>query len=120
MELSELLPHTGSIVDEITLVRSMLTESVDHESALRLIHSGKFLAGMPSWGSWVVYALGSEKGNLPAYVVLPDPGGLPVDGEKKWTAGWLPALYQGTMFRSGAAPLLHLVPPAAVLPAARK
>ena len=119
MELSELLPHTGGIADEITLVRSMMTESVDHESALRLIHSGKFLAGMPSIGSWVVYALGSENDNLPAYVVLSDPGGLPVDGEKNWTSGWLPALYQGTMFRAGAAPVLNLAPSANVLPAVR-
>ncbi len=120
MEISELLPHTGGIADEITLVRSMMTESVDHESALRLIHSGKFLAGMPSLGSWVVYALGSENANLPAYVVLSDPTGLPVDGEKNWTSGWLPALYQGTVFRSGAAPVLNLAPPAGALPAARR
>jgi len=120
MELSELLPHTGSIADEITLVRSMTTESVDHESALRLIHSGKFLAGMPSIGSWVVYALGSENANLPAYVVLSDPGGYPVDGDKNWTSGWLPAVYQGTTFRSGGSPVLHLAPPAGSLTAGRR
>lgn len=120
MEMSELLPHTGSIADEITLVRSMSTESVDHESALRLIHSGKFLAGMPAWGAWVVYALGSANANLPAYVVLGDPGGLPVDGEKNWTSGWLPAVYQGTMFRSGKSPVFNLVPPADSTPAARR
>ena len=120
MELSELLPHTGSIADEITLVRSMLTESVDHESALRLIHSGKFLAGMPCWGSWLVYALGSENANLPAFVVLSDPGGLPVDGEKNWSSGWLPAFYQGTMFNAGRAPVLNLRPPADTSPAARQ
>jgi hypothetical protein len=119
MELSELLPHTGSIADEITLVRSMTTESVDHESALRLIHSGKFLAGMPSWGSWLIYALGSENANLPAFVVLSDPGGLPVDGEKNWSSGWLPAVYQGTMFNAGRAPVLNLAPPTGATPAAR-
>ncbi len=101
MELCELLPHTAKIVDDITLVRSMSTESVDHESALRLIHTGRFLAGMPVMGSWIVYALGTENANLPAYVVLGDPGGLPVDGERNWSSGWLPAVYQGTMFRSG-------------------
>lgn len=114
LELSELLPHTGSIADEICLVRSMNTESVDHESALRLIHSGKFLAGMPAWGSWIVYALGAENENLPAYVVLGDPGGLPVDGERNWSSGFLPAIYQGTPFRSGASPVLNLQPPAGV------
>src|SRR5207253_856829 len=99
--LSELLPHTAGIADEITLVRSMTTESVDHETALRLIHTGKIQAGRPTWGSWVVYGLGSENQNMPAYVVLADPGGLPVDGVRNWSSGWLPAVYQGTPFRSG-------------------
>lgn len=119
MELCELLPHTGSIADEITLIRSMTTESVDHESALRLIHTGKFLAGMPSWGSWAVYGLGSANDNLPAYVVLSDPGGLPVDGERNWSSGWLPAVYQGTPFRSGDNPVLNLQTPGEVPPSAR-
>jgi hypothetical protein len=111
MELSELLPHTGRVADHLTLVRSMNTESVDHESALRLIHSGRAFAGMPTWGSWVTYALGSDNENLPAYVVLSDPGGLPVDGERNWSAGWLPAVYQGTPFRSGKSPVLNLQTP---------
>ena len=105
MVLSELLPHTAGIVDELTLIRSMTTESVDHEAALRLIHTGKILAGRPTWGSWVVYGLGSENHNLPAYVVLSDPGGLPVDGVRNWSSGWLPAIYQGTPFRSGKTPV---------------
>ncbi|NBV21397.1 MAG: DUF1501 domain-containing protein [Proteobacteria bacterium] len=119
MELSELLPHTGSIADDITLVRSMSTGSVDHESALRIIHTGKFLAGLPSLGSWVLYGLGAENRNLPAYVVLADPGGLPVDGERNWSSGFLPAVYQGTPFRSGAAPVLNLQTPAHLPPAGR-
>lgn len=120
LELSELLPHTGSIADEICLVRSMNTESVDHESALRLIHSGKFLAGMPAWGSWLVYALGAENENLPAYVVLGDPGGLPVDGERNWSSGFLPAVYQGTPFRSGPSPVFNLQLPPNVSPPSRR
>ena len=120
MEMSELLPFTGGIADEITLVRSMSTESVDHESALRLIHTGKFLAGMPTLGSWVVYAMGSENANLPAYVVLSDPGGLPVDGDNNWTSGWLPAVYQGTKFRSGGSPVLNLASPEGTQAAARR
>lgn len=111
MELSELLPHTGSIADEITLIRSMTTGSVDHESALRIIHTGRFLAGLPSLGSWVLYGLGSENENLPAYVVLSDPGGLPVDGERNWSSGFLPAIYQGTPFRSGDSPVFNLQTP---------
>ena len=112
IELCELLPHTAGIVDDITMIRSMKTESVDHESALRLIQTGRFLAGMPVWGSWVVYGLGTENANLPAYVVLTDPGGLPVDGERNWSSGWLPAVYQGTPFRSGNTPVLDLKTPA--------
>lgn len=119
MPLSQLLPHTGSIADDLTLVRSMWTESVDHESALRLIHTGKFLAGLPTMGSWVAYALGTENHNLPTYVVLSDPGGLPVDGEKNWTSGWLPPVFQGTVFRSGTSPVLHLATPAGVSKKAR-
>src|SRR5438552_7997251 len=72
MELSEALPHTAKVADELTLVRSMTTESVDHEAALRMIHSGKTFAGRPAWGSWVLYGLGSVRQALPAYVVLQD------------------------------------------------
>ena len=120
IELSELLPHTAGVVDDLTLVRSMTTESVDHEAALRLIHTGKIQAGRPVWGSWVTYALGAENRELPSYVVLSDPGGLPVDGVRNWSSGWLPAVYQGTPFRSGASPVLNLAPPAETTAAARR
>lgn len=119
MELSELLPYTAGIADDITLVRSMMTESVDHESALRIIHTGRFLAGLPTLGSWLLYGLGSANENLPAYVVLGDPGGLPVDGERNWSSGFLPAVYQGTPFRSGDSPVFNLRTPASVTSAAR-
>ena len=120
MELCELLPHTGSIADEITLVRSMKTGSVDHEAAHRMIHSGRLFAGMPTLGSWVTYALGTENQDLPSYVVLSDPGGLPIDGEKNWSSGWLPAVYQGTVFRSGPSPVLNLQSPNGVSAEARQ
>ncbi len=119
MVLSELLPHTGRIADEITLVRSMTTDSVDHESALRIIHSGKFQAGRPAWGAWVIYGLGTERQDLPAYVVLSDPGGLPVDGIRNWTSGWLPAVYQGTQIRSEGTPIFNLEPLPGMSAAAR-
>jgi len=120
MDLCEHLPHTARIANDICLIRSMATESVDHEAALRLIHTGKFLAGLPVWGSWVLYALGSANENLPAYVVLGDPGGLPVDGEKNWSSGFLPALYQGTPFRSSASPVFNLQTPEGIGPGARR
>ena len=119
IEVSEVLPHTAGIVDEITLVRSVTTESVDHESALRLIHSGKFQAGYPTWGSWINYGLGSANENLPAYVVLTDPGGMPVDSVRNWTSGWLPAEYQGTTFRPGKTPVPNLLTPQDVSSSAR-
>jgi hypothetical protein len=118
--VSELVPNLAGIVDDLTLLRSMTTESVDHESALRLIHTGKVLAGRPAWGSWVVYALGTENQNLPAYVVLSDPGGLPVDGVRNWSSGWLPAIDQGTPFRAGNAPVLNLETPQGVTAEARE
>ena len=111
MELSEILPATGRIADEITLIRSMSTDSVDHETALRAIHTGKILGGRPTWGSWVVYGLGSERQDLPAYVVLSDPGGLPVDGIRNWSSGFLPAVYQGTRLRARGSPVFNLAPP---------
>ena len=82
MDFCELLPCLGSVADELCMVRSMVSESVDHEAALRVIHSGKVFAGRPSWCSWALYGLGSLRQDLPAYVVLSDPGGIPV------TAPW--------------------------------
>jgi hypothetical protein len=111
IEVSEVVPHIAGIVDDITLIRSVTTESVDHESALRLIHSGKFQASYPTWGSWVSYGLGTANQDLPAYVVLTDPAGMPVDSVRNWTSGWLPAEFQGTPFRSGDAPVTNLIPP---------
>ena len=119
-ELSELLPHTARVIDDITLVRSMAGESLDHEAALRAIHTGKTFAGRPVWGSWVLYGLGSMREDLPAYVVLSDPGGLPVDGTNNWSSGFLPAAYQGTVFRATGAPVADLEPPAKMSPAARR
>lgn len=122
--LSELIPHTASIADDIVLVRSMTTESVCHETALRIAHSGHPLAtDRPSFGSWLTYGLGSLNRNLPAFVVLPDPGGLPINGTLNWSAGWLPAQYQGTSFNAGdlsAAPVLNLRTPGRVPEAARR
>jgi hypothetical protein len=97
----------------------MSTGSVDHESALRIIHTGRFLAGLPTMGSWILYGLGSMNENLPAYVVLSDPGGLPVDGERNWSSGFLPAVYQGTPFRGGESPVFNLKTPAKIPAAAR-
>ncbi len=119
IDLSELLPHTAGITDEFTLIRSMTTDSIDHESALRIIASGKFQAGRPTWGSWVIYGLGTERQDLPAYVVLSDPAGLPIDGIRNWSSGWLPAIYQGTQIRSQGTPVFNLDTPSDIPAAAR-
>jgi Protein of unknown function (DUF1501) len=110
MELSELLPHLGEVADDITLIRSMYGEHFNHEPSLYLMHTGRTLPGRPSIGAWVVYGLGTENQNLPAYVVLDDPKQLPVNGVQSWQAGWLPPVYQGTRFRSEGPPLLNLRP----------
>src|SRR4051794_3973571 len=110
MELSELLPGLGSVADDICLIRSMYGEHFNHEPSLYLMHTGRTLPGRPSLGAWVVYGLGSENQNLPAYVVLDDPKKLPVNGIQNWQAGYLPPIYQGTRFRSEGPPLLNLKP----------
>ncbi len=110
IELSELLPHLSEVVDDITVIRSMYGEHFNHEPALYLMHSGRTLPNRPSLGSWVVYGLGSETQNLPGYVVLDDPKGLPINGIQNWQSAWLPSVFQGTRFRSEGPPVLNLKP----------
>ena len=108
--VSEIMPHVAGCVDDIAIIRSMYTVHPNHEPALFVIHSGRTIPGRPSLGSWVVYGLGSENQSLPAYVVLDDPLGLPVNGVQNWTAGFLPPIYQGTRLRSTGSPILNLQP----------
>ncbi|MDA1275669.1 MAG: DUF1501 domain-containing protein [Verrucomicrobia bacterium] len=110
MWVSDALPHLTRHVDDIALVRSLYTTNITHEPAVYLIQTGKMITGHPTFGSWVVYGLGSDCQNLPAYVVLDDPLGLPVNGVENWQAGFLPPLYQGTRFRSTGSPVLNLRP----------
>ena len=108
--LSELLPHTAKLADSLCFIKSMHTEQINHDPAITFALTGFQLAGRPSFGSWVSYGLGSENQNLPAYVVLPDPRGLPVDGIRNWSNGWMPPVFQGTAFRSDGVPVLNLKP----------
>src|SRR5258708_3322083 len=110
MWVSELMPHLAKRVDDICLIRSMYTAHPNHEPALFQIQSGRTIPGRPSMGSWVVYGLGSENQSLPAYVVLDDPLGLPVNGTQNWQAGFLPPVYQGTRIRTNGSPILNLRP----------
>jgi hypothetical protein len=108
--VSEVMTHLAKHVDDIAIIRSMHTTHPNHEPALFMIHTGRLIPGRPAMGSWVVYGLGSENRNLPAYVVLDDPLGLPVNGLQNWQAGFLPPIYQGTRLRSVGSPILNLRP----------
>lgn len=110
MHVSDVMPHLSKQVDKLTLIRSMYTSNLTHEPALYKIHSGSEFIGHPALGSWVSYALGSENQNLPAYVVLDDPLGLPVNGIDNWSSGYLPPVFQGTRFRAQGSPVLNLHP----------
>lgn len=111
-EISELLPELAGIVDDICLIRSMHTGHNGHEVSIRYFHSGlPAVTGRPTMGSWLTYALGSESQNLPAYMVLVDPGGHPVDGVHNWSSGWMPPLYQGTVLRPKEPRILNLDAP---------
>jgi hypothetical protein len=111
-EVSELLPSTAGIVDDICVIRSMHTGHNGHEVSIRFFHGGLAgIAGRPTMGSWLVYGLGSESQELPAYMVLSDPGGPPVDGTINWSSGFMPPLYQGTVLRPEEPRILNLDPP---------
>jgi hypothetical protein len=111
IEVSDLFPHIATCVDDLSVIRSCYTDSFVHAPAMYQMTSGRLLAAHPSLGSWVTYGLGSESENLPAYCVMTQPEGLPEGGAPMWGAGYLPAVYQGTLLRSGSAPILHLKPP---------
>lgn len=112
-ELSELLPHLARIVDDICLIRSMHTGANGHEVSIRFFHGGvPGVLGRPHFASWLLYGLGALSQELPAYMVLTDPGGHPVDGVNNWTHGFLPALFQGTVLRPKEPRIFNLDAPA--------
>ncbi len=109
--VSELFPHIANIVDDLAFIYSCQGRSNDHVLAHYEWNTGSILMGFPSVGSWVTYGLGSENQNLPAFVVIYDARGGPFSGPANWSAGFLPAAYQGTVFRSTGDPILDLSPP---------
>ena len=112
-EFSELLPETASIADDLCLVRSMHTGANGHEVSIRYFHGGiPGVLGRAHFASWLLYGLGSETKDLPAYMVLTDPGGHPVDGTNNWSSGFMPALFQGTVLRPEEPRILNLQAPA--------
>ncbi|HKI32033.1 MAG TPA: DUF1501 domain-containing protein [Gemmataceae bacterium] len=111
IEVSDLLPHTAACVDDLCVLRGCHGDSVTHPESVYLMNTGAILMGRPSLGAWTAYGLGTENRNMPAFVVLPDPGGWVKGGAPAWGNGFLPAAYQGTILRGGSSPGLHLRPP---------
>lgn len=108
--MSELLPHLATVADELTVIRSLHNEEINHAPAQMFLHSGFGRGGRPSFGSWVSYGLGSENHDLPGYVVLVT-GAKGGAGTSLWSTGFLPSIYQGIQFRSTGDPVLFLSSP---------
>ncbi|HUS06427.1 MAG TPA: DUF1501 domain-containing protein [Bryobacteraceae bacterium] len=116
MEVSEIFPKIASHVDDIALLRSVYGKSNDHVQAHYELATGMIRMGFPSVGSWVTYGLGSQNQNLPGFVVIYDAHGGPFGGPANWSAGFMPATYQGTVFKSSGTPIIDLKPPAGTAP----
>ena len=109
IEISELFPHIGSIADEMCVIRSMVTEQINHDTAHAFMNTGSIIKGRPSMGSWLLYGLGAETENLPGYVVMTSqgPGAQPVSA-RQWSAGFLPSKFQGINFQSRGLPVHYI------------
>ena len=122
--VSELLPHTAKIVDDIALIKTMNTDAINHDPAITFIQSGSQQPGRPSMGAWVGYGLGSENRNLPAFVVmLSQAQALNPDQplfSRLWGSGFLPSNHQGVRFRAGSNPVLYLHNPEGIDPGTRR
>ena len=110
-ELTDLLPHLATVVDDIAIVKSMQTDAFNHAPAQIMMNTGSQQFGRPSFGSWTTYGLGSESNDLPAYVVFSTGGKGTSGGSSNWGAGFLPSIHQGTLFRSTGDPVLYLSNP---------
>jgi hypothetical protein len=111
LEISSLFPHTSKFADDLCVIRSMQADTAAHASGCLQMNSGSIFIGKPSLGAWLNYGLGSLNENLPGYVVMTDPRGGPIGSASNWSAGYMPAAYQGTLFRSVGSPLLDLATP---------
>lgn len=118
MWISDLLPHTGAIADDICVIKSMHTEAINHDPAVTFIQTGSQQPGRPSLGSWLSYGIGSETSNMPGFIVMVSQGsGNRTDQplfSRLWGAGFLPSEHQGVRFRAGADPVLYLSNPQGV------
>ncbi|MBK7600206.1 MAG: DUF1501 domain-containing protein [Acidobacteria bacterium] len=113
-EISDLLPNTAKIVDEIAIVKSMVTDAFNHAPGQLLMNTGSMIFGRPSMGAWTVYGLGSESKDMPAFVVFSTGSKGPSGGNSLWGSGFLPTVYQGVQFRNVGDPVLYLSNPRGV------
>jgi hypothetical protein len=113
-ELAELLPHLAGVVDDIAIVKSMVTDAFNHAPAQILMNTGTQQFGKPSMGAWTLYGLGSETRDLPGFVVFSSGSKGPSGGNSNWGSGFLPTVYQGVLFRSAGDPVLYLSNPPGV------
>jgi hypothetical protein len=122
--VSDLLPHTAKIVDDITVIKTMYTDAINHDPAITFIQTGFQQPGRPSMGAWLSYGLGSENQNLPAFVVLLSQAhAINTDQplfSRLWASGFLPSAYQGVRFRAGAEPVLYLEDPPGITATTRR
>ena len=118
--VSELYPNIARHVDSIAFLKACHVETNVHDQALFQVNTGMTRLGFPSAGSWITYGLGSENRNLPGYIVMYDPRGIPVGGAPLWSSGFLPSIHGGTVFRSGSSPILNLQRPAEMSAAAQR
>lgn len=119
---SQLLPHTADLVDDLSIIRTMNTEAINHDPAMTFINTGTQQLGRPSMGSWMSYGLGSPNKDLPAYVTMISVGAKPGQAlfSRLWGSGFLPSKHQGVQFRSGAEPVLYLNNPPGISPSTRR
>ena len=114
LEISSLYPHLSEFADDLCVIRSMYTDTPTHSPGILQMNTGSVVVGKPSLGAWLSYGLGTENENLPSFVVMVDPRGGPRGGAAAWSAGFVPAAFQGTLFRSKGSPLLDLETPRGV------
>ncbi len=112
----DLLPHLARHMDKLAVIKSLYADSFAHGSAMLQMNSGRIIQGYPSMGSWLSYGLGSASQNLPGYVVMLDPRGGPISGAANWSSGFMPAAFQGTVFRSSGQPILNLSSASGITP----
>jgi Protein of unknown function (DUF1501) len=112
--VSDWLPHTAEMVDDLAVIRSCVADGINHSAGVCQMNTGSILGGRPSLGSWVTYGLGTENANLPAFVVMQDNPSQVVNGPRNWGAGFMPAVYQGIRIQGGIEPIPNLNTPEGV------